>query len=84
MATAAEENPWIERRIRPRTPVSWDASLVFDGGSEPCKVIDFSPRGARVSATNGAPINRPVALRLCKHGEFVGRIVWRRPEQRPC
>lgn len=80
MATAAQDNPWIERRIRERTEVSWDANLVFEGGSEPCKVIDFSPRGARVSAANGAPINRPVSLRLSKHGEFVSRIVWRRPD----
>ncbi len=80
MSTSAQENPWIERRIRERTDVSWDANLVFEGGSEPCKVIDFSPRGARVSAANGAPINRPVSLRLSKHGEFISRIVWRRPD----
>ena len=80
MHPAAENNPWIERRIRERIPVSWNAKLVFEGGSEACKVIDFSPRGARVSATNKAPINRRLSLRLTQHGEFVGRIVWRRPE----
>ncbi len=80
MQPAAENNPWTERRIRERIPVSWDAKLVFEGGAEPCKVIDFSPRGARVSAANAAPINRPVSLRLSEHGEFISRIVWRRPD----
>ncbi len=80
MQPAAENNPWTERRIRERIPVSWDAELVFEGGLETCKVIDFSPRGARVTAANKAPINRRLSLRLTRHGEFVGRIVWRRPD----
>ena len=80
MQPAADDKSWTERRIRERIPVSWDAQLVFDGGSEACKVIDFSPRGARVSASNKAPINRRLSLRLTRHGEFVGRIVWRRPD----
>ena len=78
MQPAADEKPWSERRIRERIPVSWDAKLVFDGGAEACKVIDFSPRGAQITALDKAPINRRISLRLTKHGEFVGRIVWRR------
>lgn len=80
MQPAADSKTWAERRIRERIPVSWDAELVFEGGTEACKVIDFSPRGARVTASNDAPVNRRLSLRLTQHGEFVGRIVWRRPD----
>ena len=78
--TCMPEKSQVERRVRERIPVSWDARLVFDGGNEACRVMDFSPRGARITACNDAPINHRISLRLTEHGEFVGRIVWRRPD----
>jgi len=66
-----------DRRIRERTPVSWTGILVHENGEEGCAILDFSPRGARVTASNVVPINRSVSLRLTEHGEFVGRVVWR-------
>lgn len=71
---------WAERRIRERVPVSWTGTLVHEHGEEACAIMDFSPRGARVTASNVIPINRSVSLRLTEHGEFVGRVVWRTPD----
>jgi hypothetical protein len=73
------EAAWTERRVRERVPVCWTGTLVHEQGEEACAIMDFSPRGARVTASNVIPINRSVSLRLTEHGEFLGRVVWRSP-----
>ena len=70
-----------ERRGAERKSVSLPGTLIFDGGTEECTVFDISPRGANVTASNRVPIDRPIKLKLTRHGEFVGKVVWRRGER---
>jgi len=66
-----------ERRGAERKPVSLPGTLIFDNCTEDCTVFDISPRGANVTASNRVPIDRPIKLKLTRHGEFVGKVVWR-------
>ena len=70
-----------ERRGAERKPVSLPGTLIFDGGTEDCTVYDISPRGANVTASNRVPIDRPIKLKLTRHGEFVAKVVWRRHDR---
>ena len=70
-----------ERRGADRKPVSLPGTLIFDGGTEDCTVFDISPRGANVTASNRVPIDRPIKLKLTRHGEFVGKVAWRRGDR---
>lgn len=65
------------RRTEDRKPVELPGTLILEDGSEPCIIFDISPRGAQVSACQRAPLDRPIRLKLTKHGEFIGKVVWR-------
>jgi hypothetical protein len=66
------------RRTDDRKPVELPGTLILDDGTEPCTIFDISPRGAKVSACQRAPLDRPIRLKLTEHGEFIGKVVWRR------
>ena len=76
-APQAEAN----RREHPRRQVRIPGVLLYAEREEPCTVFDISPRGANLSASDDVPINHPIRLKLTRHGEFVGRIVWRRGDR---
>lgn len=69
------------RRSGERKPVELPGTLIFEDGTEPCTIFDISPRGAKVSASSRAPLDRPIRLKLTEHGEFIGKIVWRRGDR---
>ena len=73
-APPAESN----RREHDRKQVRIPGVLIFGATEEACTVFDISPRGANLSASDNVPINHPLRLKLTQHGEFVGRVVWRR------
>ena len=70
-----------ERRTAERKAVELPGRLIFDKHSEDCTVYDISPRGANVTASDRVPINRPITLKLTTHGEFIGKVVWRKGDR---
>ena len=70
-----------ERRTAERKAVELPGRLIFDKGSEECTVYDISPRGANVTASDRVPVNRPITLKLTAHGEFIGKVVWRKGDR---
>ncbi|MCG8359001.1 MAG: PilZ domain-containing protein [Kiloniellales bacterium] len=81
MTQTARPSEARDRRSVERKSVNLPGRLIFEGGTEDCRVYDISPQGAHISASSQAPINLPVRLKLTEHGEFVGQIVWRRGER---
>ena len=78
---AEQPAPEANRRQHPRRPVKIPGVLIYAEREEPCTVFDISPLGANLSASDDVPINHPIRLKLTRHGEFVGRIVWRRGDR---
>lgn len=69
--TAASDRRQIERRT-----VELPGKLILGERVETCTVYDISPKGANVSAPPDSEIGGEVRLRVTRHGEFVGKIVW--------
>jgi len=76
VATKADTTA-AERRQIERKPVELPGKLIFDNRVADCVVYDISPKGANVSAPEDIDIGHDVRLRVTRHGEFVGKIVWR-------
>ena len=77
----ADSKALKDRRSSDRKSVSLPGRLIFDKGSEDCMVHDISPRGANVTASEKVPSNRPITLKLTAHGEFIGKVVWRKGDR---
>lgn len=78
MAEQSAPQGGTNRREHSRKAVRIPGLLIFGANEEACTVFDISPRGANISASDNVPINQPLRLKLTQHGEFVGRVVWRR------
>ena len=70
-----------ERRAVDRKPVNIPGRLIHDQGEESCTVYDISPQGAHVSASSAVPSDRPIRLKLTRHGEFIGKVAWREADR---
>lgn len=67
-----------ERRKYSRKRVRWGAKLETLAGTVDCRVLDFSPHGAKLELAASVAENEPVRLILPPLGEFAGAVVWQR------
>ena len=81
MTQTAPQKDGRERRTVDRKPVNLPGRLIHDGGEESCVVYDISPQGAHVSASAAVPSEGPIRLKLTQHGEFIGKVAWRKQDR---
>ena len=63
-----------ERRIHLRTSVSFEASLVFEGGNAGCTVVDISVGGAKLRTDSQLARESPLILEIKAYGAFPGHV----------
>lgn len=71
--------PEPERRRQPRKGTFWQATLKTPEGSYECRVMNLSPRGAKVEIDHAVGHKAAVTLIMEPLGEFIGVVAWRRP-----
>jgi len=71
--------PEPERRRETRKGTYWPATLKTPDGSFECRVMNLSPRGAKVEIDHAMALKAAVTLILEPLGEFTGTVAWRRP-----
>lgn len=67
-----------ERRKQPRKGTFWRAQLKTPSGSFECRVMNLSPRGAKVEIDHPVAAKEAVTLIMEPLGEFSGFVAWRR------
>jgi|SRR5579864_823019 len=66
-----------ERRKQPRKSTLWHGRLTTPTGTHDCRVLDFSPSGAKIELAALAAAAEPVTLTLDPLGIFAGVVAWR-------
>lgn len=72
-----DEEP-LERRKIPRKWSLLPATLETPAGSFECRVLNLSPRGAKVELAQPLAEHQTVTLLLPPLGAFLGVVLWRR------
>lgn len=67
-----------ERRKHPRKGTFWHAQLQAPAGDFECRVMNLSPRGARIEIDHPLADGQVVTLIMEPLGEFKGVVAWRR------
>ena len=67
-----------ERRKHPRKGTFWHAQLQTPAGDFECRVMNLSPRGARIEIDHHVADGQVVTLIMEPLGEFKGVVAWRR------
>jgi hypothetical protein len=65
-----------ERRRQSRKPALWVGKLTTPTGTHECRVLNLSPKGARIEFNELVGIDDPVTLSLEFLGSFVGSVKW--------
>src|SRR5215469_6362066 len=65
-----------ERRRQSRKPALWVGKLTTPTGTHDCRVLNLSPKGARIEFNELIEIDEPVTLSLEFLGSFVGSVKW--------
>lgn len=73
---AAGQEP--ERRKHPRKGTFWHAQLQTPAGDFECRVMNLSPRGAKIEIDHPVAHKQVVTLIMEPLGEFTGFVAWRR------
>jgi hypothetical protein len=66
-----------ERRKYPRKGSFWHAQLQTPAGNFECRVLNLSPRGARIEIDHPVADKQVVTLIMEPLGEFTGIVAWR-------
>ena len=75
-ARVTPEQDFAERRKWPRKRSLLQATLVTADGSFDCRVLDFSPGGAKVEFAHPLAKKQNVTLILSPIGTFAGVVAW--------
>jgi len=67
-----------ERRKHARRGALWNGRLTSPTGTYDCRVLNLSPRGAKIELAALVAIHQTVTLTLDPLGAFTGIVTWRR------
>jgi len=81
MADQPEDNGEQDRRKFERIAVLWSGSLVCEGQTIDCLIVNISPQGAMVRLENPGRCKKSVVLRSPRFGELAGEINWRKGKE---
>lgn len=65
-----------EKRENLRVLVLWRAEMVAGAKTMPCQILDISPGGARVRASESGQVGREVNVHCDHFGDLAGEITW--------
>jgi PilZ domain len=65
-----------ERRKHPRKGAFWHAQLRTPAGNFECRVLNLSPRGAKIEIDHPVADKQVVTLIMEPLGEFTGFVAW--------